>query len=53
MCGTWVDLVREYFPDIAAEDAEYLLWEKTCFPLGSLEQVKQQLAELKERKVTP
>lgn len=29
----WVDLVREVFPDVTDETADYLLWEKTGFPL--------------------
>ena len=29
---TWLELVREYFPDATDEEADYILWEKTGFP---------------------
>jgi len=29
---SWIDLVREYFPNISDEDADALLWEYTGFP---------------------
>ena len=40
---TWADLVRKYFPDADDQLVEFLLWEKTCFPLGSVEEVEGQL----------
>lgn len=45
---TWNDLVRQYFPNADDEMANFILWELTCFPLGSAEQVKEQLAHIKE-----
>ena len=29
---TWIELVKEYFPDATGEEAEYILWEETGFP---------------------
>lgn len=29
---TWVELVKEYFPAVSDEEADYILWEKTGFP---------------------
>lgn len=43
---SWADLVREYFPDADDEMCDYILWERTCYPIGSLEQVKHQLQAL-------
>lgn len=32
--ATWLDIVREYFPDATEEHANLLLWEHTPFPMG-------------------
>ena len=40
---TWIDLVREYFPDAADSECDRLLWNDTCFPFGTIEQVQAQL----------
>jgi hypothetical protein len=32
MSRTWLDLVREVFPDATDEEAGTLLWEQTGFP---------------------
>jgi len=40
---TWADLVRKYFPDADDQLVEFLLWEKTCFPFGSAEEVERRL----------
>lgn len=29
---TWVELVREVFPDATDDEADYILWEHTGFP---------------------
>lgn len=42
---TWLDLVRKYFPDVTDQAANYILWEKTAFPLASVEHVEKQLQE--------
>lgn len=47
---TWRDLVRKYFPDTSNEEADFILWEKTSFPLGDLEQIEEQLKQYKENK---
>ncbi len=30
---TGLDLVRQVFPDVKDDEADYLLWNHTCFPL--------------------
>ena len=30
-----IDCVRYYFPDVSNREADYILWEKTCFPFDS------------------
>jgi len=47
---TWYDLVRKYFPDADNEFCEFVLWEKTCFPVCGPEKVEKQLRELAEKK---
>jgi len=42
---TWVDLVRKYLPGISDEYADYILWEKTCYPMGDKEMVEKQIKE--------
>jgi hypothetical protein len=46
--ATALDLVREYLPDLDAQTAELLLWEHTCFPIGSLSEVRKQVARFAE-----
>jgi len=46
---TWRDLVRQYWPSVTDEEADSILWNCTCFPFGSLERVREQLAELARR----
>ena len=43
---TWADLVRKYFPDADDQLVEFILWEKTCFPLCDAETVDKQLRKL-------
>lgn len=44
---TWIDLVRKYFPNATDEEADFILWEKTCFPFGNVSQVEKQIKEFK------
>jgi hypothetical protein len=48
---TWYDLVRKYFSSATDEVCEYILWEETCFPIGTLEDVEKQIRELAEKAV--
>jgi hypothetical protein len=43
---TWIELVKEYFPNISDEEADFILWEQTAFPMGGFDVVRQQLQEL-------
>jgi hypothetical protein len=43
---TELDLVREYLPKATLEMADYILWEATCYPIGSLSEVRKQLEQL-------
>lgn len=40
---TFLDLVREYKPDATIEEADFILWERTCFPFGTLDMIKKDL----------
>lgn len=42
---TWIDLVRKYFPDANDKQCDFILWEKTAFPLASMETIRNQLQE--------
>lgn len=55
---TFIELVREYFPDISDGDAEAILWEETSYPMfwnipedGNTpeECCRKQLQELKDK----
>lgn len=41
----WIDLVRKYYPAVHDDVAEAILWETTCFPMGSPAQVEKNLQE--------
>lgn len=43
---TWWDLVRKYFPEATDEECEYILWEKTAYPMGNVNTVEQHIKEL-------
>jgi len=30
-----VDVVKYYFPDVTDDEADYILWEETCFPMDT------------------
>jgi hypothetical protein len=40
-----LDLVKYFNPNITNEEADFLLWEKTCYPF-SLEETIKQLNEI-------
>ena len=48
MSKTWYDLVGMYFPDAGEEEAEFILREKTGFPLASVATVADQLRQRAE-----
>lgn len=41
-------LVREYFPNASDSECEYIIWEKTAFPLVGVEILCKQLKEFHE-----
>lgn len=45
---TWNDLIRKYFPDADDKRCEFILWEKTAFPLVPVETIERQLQEYAE-----
>jgi len=47
---TWLELAKKYFPGISNEEADFILWELTCFPVGSAAQVEEQLRQLKKER---
>ena len=45
----YLDLVREYFDDISDEKADWILWERTPFPMITDEkEIRRYLAEYKK-----
>jgi len=45
---TWMDLVKKYFPNASEKECDFILWEKTAFPLCDLETVERQLQEFNQ-----
>ena len=43
---TWIDLVRKYFPNASEEECDFILWNRTAFPMASAEAVEKQIKEL-------
>jgi hypothetical protein len=41
----WIELVQQHWPGISQEDANEVLWNATCFPMGSVADVEQQIKE--------
>lgn len=41
----YIDMVKKHWPGISTSDAECLLWETTCFGIGSAKQVEEQVME--------
>lgn len=44
---TWADVVREVYPDADDDLVEFLLWEKTAYPMGGASNVRELLTTLK------
>lgn len=42
---TWRDLVRKYFPNASDEECDFILWERTAFPVSSIETIEKQIIE--------
>ncbi|WP_433956968.1 hypothetical protein [Cytobacillus horneckiae] len=40
---TWNDLVRKYMPNASDSVCNFILWEKTAFPLASPEYIERQI----------
>ena len=40
------DLVRQYIPDVSDGEAGWILWNRTAFPFGNLNYIRDQLREL-------
>lgn len=40
---TWLDYMLLYNPLIKKEEAEYILWEETCYPCGDIKMVAKQV----------
>jgi hypothetical protein len=40
-----IDLVKYFKPDLSDEECDYILWQKTCFPM-SLKRTIEQLNEM-------
>lgn len=38
---TWLEVMRHYRPDITEEEAEYILWNETCYPFDLRTALKQ------------
>lgn len=47
---TVIDLVKEYFPDADEKECEYIIWEKTAFPLDNVENIRKQLQNHKNER---
>lgn len=45
---TWIDLVKKHIPDVTDQQADYILWEETAFPLAGIEIVEKQIQEFKK-----
>lgn len=42
---TYRELVREYLPDADDDECDFILWEKTAFPMCKLDTLKRQIEE--------
>lgn len=45
---TWIDYMRRLKPDITDEEAEYILWNETCYPFDNETTLKQIYTILKQ-----
>lgn len=41
----WIELVQRHWPGVDEEAANALLWNATCFPIGTVEQIEEQIKE--------
>ena len=48
MCQKCADAMVKYFPDADDKTVDFILWNKTAFPMGSAEQVVRQIKEYAE-----
>ena len=48
MCQQCLEAVKREYPALDTKETEELLWGATCFPFGTLEQVEQQVRDLKQ-----
>lgn len=39
----WVEMVQRHWPKIDQEVASMLLWNATCFPMGTAEEIEEQI----------
>lgn len=49
MCQKCVDAVQEYYPDCPQQMMGDFLFAATCFPFGTPEKVREQLANMRAR----
>lgn len=38
---SWLDYMKTFRPDITEEEAEYILWNETCYPFSDEITIKQ------------
>ena len=48
-----IELVREYLPGVSDEEAGWILWNRTCFPCGTTEEVRQDLERVRLEMAAP
>lgn len=46
---TLINLIRDYFPEVDANEAGYILWNETAYPFVDADHIALQLAQLKCR----
>ena len=44
---TWLELVAQEIPELPEAERDGVLWDFTSFPLGSVEEVTEQLREFR------
>lgn len=42
---TWLDIFKEYKPDITEEAATSILWNYTCYPFGDTEMITREIKD--------
>lgn len=46
---TWIEYIRSFNEDITEEEADYILWNETCYPFDTeiaIQQIKEYLTEI-------